>query len=357
MLLGRLTHLNASGFHTLSCARYRSWECRCALQVGGSENALTGLLIGRSLALLHAAEHAEHVPDPVERRSAMRSHWSEDCVVQQGLAESRQGAFARADISGEQIWNHTPPADWFAGIRTEENFGGDVGFLAGPKLKPDELERVRKILHRRLTYNAYNLHGSQAAELIESAPLHQYHTVCDGVDHSKMLTKTGRILPKSDVEEMLQMSIFDTFREAVGDFSLSDEDNIGHQQITMRATRPNMLQDVGFPHRDSWFWDYYSWPVPEGKNRTKVWMGVEVNAAQNGLSLAPGSHKRDYDFEAENLGTKIKFTPKFDIDAVEFVNFPGDEGETVAFNYGTLHVGRMNTAEKTRVSIEFTLLY
>jgi Phytanoyl-CoA dioxygenase (PhyH) len=269
-----------------------------------------------------------------------------------------QNAIQNATSDHKNLWPKQSIDTWFGGgARKEANFGGDIGFLSGPSFTPAELERVKAILHRRLVYNAYNLHGSAAAERLEAVPLSKYHTVCDTLNHGKMLTKTGRILPERDVEEMLGMSPFETFRKAVGSFTLADEDNIGHQQITMRAARPDKTEDVGFLHMDSWFWDYYDWPVPEGKNRTKVWVGIEVEPEANGLILVPGSHKQKYGFKATNLGNKIKFDPEFDPSTLEYTTFPGAPGETVVFNYGTLHVGKLNTAKATRVSMEFTLLY
>lgn len=255
-------------------------------------------------------------------------------------------------------WRPMSPQTWFGGKpRTERNFGGEAGFLSGPQFTPAELERVRQIVQRRLAYNAYNLHGSAAAEMVETTPLPAYHTISSRLNHSKMLTKTGRILPKSDVDEILGMSIFTTMAEGFGKIRLADEDNIGHQQICMRVARPSRTEDVGSLHRDSWFWDHYNWPVPEGMNRTKVWIGVDVAPAQNGLMLVPGSHTGRYGFAALNLGNKVKFEPDFDPTMLGYETFPGEPGACVVFNYGTLHIGRLNTAPTTRVSIEFTVLY
>jgi hypothetical protein len=255
-------------------------------------------------------------------------------------------------------WTPVPPSDWFGGAkRCERNFGGETGFLRGPVMQAGELNRVEQMIHRRLVYNAYNLHGSAVAELVEATPLHRYHTVSDALNHGKMLTKTGRILPASDTAEIMSMPVFDVFREAFGAVTLADEDNIGHPQVCMRVARPGKAEDVGFLHRDSWFWEHYNWPVPEGRNRTKVWIGLDVMPEQNGLMLVPGSHRGKFGFAAVNLGNKVKFEADFDPAALPLVTFPGAAGEAVVFNYGTLHIGRLNKAATTRVSIEFTIMY
>ena len=98
-------------------------------------------------------------------------------------------------------------------------------------------------------------------------------------------------------------------------------------------------------------------PVPEGRNRTKVWIGLDVEPEKNGLMLVPGSHKLDYGFSAFNLGNKIKFEPDFDPGVLPYATFPGQSGAAVVFNYGTLHIGKLNTAATSRVSVEFTILY
>ncbi len=263
-----------------------------------------------------------------------------------------------AEHSAPVDWNALPPAAWFAGDNVcEKNFGGATGFLRGPGLRTEELERIEQMISRRLVYNAYNLHGSSAAEKVEATPLHLYHTVAAELLHHKMLTKTGRILPGNDTAEIMSMSIFDVFRKAFGAFTLADEDNIGHPQVCMRVARPGKPEDVGYLHRDSWFWDHYNWPVPEGRNRTKVWIGLAVVPEQNGLMLVPGSHREAYGFTAKRLGNKLAFEPDFAVDTLPLVAFPGAPGEAVLFNYGTLHIGRLNVAPTTRVSIEFTILY
>ncbi len=110
-------------------------------------------------------------------------------------------------------WTVKQAAEWFDGkSHTERNFGGTEGFLRGPGFTAEELDRVRCIVHRRLVYNAFNLHGGGVADNVERTALRDYHTVSDPLNHTKMLTKTGRILPERDVDEILGMSIFDRLR-------------------------------------------------------------------------------------------------------------------------------------------------
>ena len=157
-----------------------------------------------------------------------------------------------------------PPAELFGGRPpNEQAFGGALGLRKGPAFTADELGRIRDLVKAKLIYSARNLTAS--AGDLEDVELENYHLVSDRLDHSKMLCKTGRILGESAVDEIKSMSFFRYVREAFGDFYLSDEDNIGHEQICMRLVRPHRTEDVGSLHRDAWFWEYYKWPVPAGR--------------------------------------------------------------------------------------------
>ncbi|WP_439614680.1 phytanoyl-CoA dioxygenase family protein, partial [Reyranella sp.] len=124
-----------------------------------------------------------------------------------------------------------------------------------------------------------------------------------------------------------------------------------------RFVRPNVAQDVGFLHKDDWFWQYNKWPVPAGKKRAKCWVGLVVDAGRNGLGLVPESHTGTFDFDAEQVGNKLAFNPRFNPDDLDIVRFPGPAGQPVFFNYHTLHVGSVNKGNLTRVSMEFTILF
>src|SRR6185437_2434374 len=116
-----------------------------------------------------------------------------------------------------------PPEDIFFGApRSEAAFCGPSGLLQGPAFTAAELERIRELIKERIVENAHAL-SSHAAADIEAADLEQYHTASNRHDHSKLLSKLGRILPKKMVDEIKQMSFFDYVREAFGPFYLSDE--------------------------------------------------------------------------------------------------------------------------------------
>lgn len=240
--------------------------------------------------------------------------------------------------------------------RAERRFGGKLGCRQGPSLQADEVARIRELIKARLVYNAHNLNRKQAGQVVE-CDLQNYHTVAPLFDHQKMLCKAGRILGENAVDEIRSMSIFDYFKEGLGDFELADEDNVGHGQVCFRVVRPNVREDVGSLHCDSWFWEFYKWPTPAGQNRLKVWIPICIDEGRNGLIAVPESHRESRPYRTVQVGHKIGFEPEFDIRGLDYRMFDRPEGASFIFNYHLLHVGALNTTPTSRVSIEFTVLY
>jgi hypothetical protein len=249
-----------------------------------------------------------------------------------------------------------PEAVFSGAARSEAACCGATGVLQGPAFTPIELDRIRELIKARVVENARRLSVDAAAD-IEAVELERYHTVADRHDHSRLLSKLGRILPADTVDEIRQMSFFDYAREAFGPFSLSDEEGIGHEQICFRIVRPNRREDVGSLHRDSWFWDHYNFTVPAGKSRAKVWVPVCGTSDRAGLLLAPGSHRNPAPYHTESIDGRLTFVPDFDVDSVPLRRYCGTAGAPVMFNYNTLHVGSLNRADDCRVSFEITILF
>jgi hypothetical protein len=263
------------------------------------------------------------------------------------------------NIEPERLTNIGPVAAsevFFGGLANEKNFCGPAGVLQGPSFTPTETARIRELIKARLVQSAREFSPQAAAE-IETVELDQYHTIADRYDHSKLLSKMGRILSREAVDEIKTMSFFDYAREAFGPIYLSDEEGIGHEQICFRIVRPNRREDVGTLHRDSWFWDYYEFPVPAGISRGKVWVPVCGEPDRAGLLVAPGSQKKPAPFSTAKPNGKLSFIPDFDVEQIGLQRFCGGPGDPVMFNYDTLHVGSLNRAPMCRVSFEITIMF
>lgn len=266
-----------------------------------------------------------------------------DVVLQQALPLHDIGPLPASEV-------------FFGAPRSEAAFGGEMGLVQGPSFRPDELQRIQELIKAQLVENARNV-SPNAASAVADMPLDQYHRIADNHDHAKLLSKLGRILSARAVDEIKQMSFFDYVEEAFGPYYLSDEENIGHEQICFRVVRPDHRQDVGSLHCDSWFWDYYGFVIPEGMSRAKVWVPVCGSPDQAGLLLAPGSHRQCADYRTEKVDGKLAFLPEIDPQLVELRRFHGQPGDPIMFNYDVLHVGAMTRGEKCRVSFEITIMF
>ncbi len=250
-----------------------------------------------------------------------------------------------------------PPGDlFFGGPRSEKAFGGPAGLAQGVSFRPDEVVRIQELMHAHMVETARQI-SPQAAEQVSDTPLEEYHRVAGRLDHRKLLSKAGRILSARAVDEIRGMSFFDYAREAFGPFQLSDEEGIGHEQVCFRVVRPQVREDVGSLHRDSWFWEHYNFVVPEGMSRVKVWVPVCGAPAQAGLLLAPGSHRTPGGFRTEVVDGKLAFLPEGPAAQTELRRFCGSPGDPIMFNYDMLHVGSLNRGQHCRVSFEITILF
>ena len=250
-----------------------------------------------------------------------------------------------------------PPQDiFFGGPRSESAFGGKAGLVQGPSFTAAEVERIRELIKCHVIETARQVSPSTASA-IAAVPLDQYHRVVEERNHRQLLSKLGRVLSARAVDEIRQMSFFDYVRDAFGPYYLSDEENLGHEQICFRVVRPNRREDVGSLHRDSWFWDYFHFPVPDGISRVKVWVPVCGTLERTGLLLAPGSHHQSAGYRTETVDGKLAFLPEVDAESVDLRRFRGNPGDPIFFNYNVLHVGALTHGENSRVSFEITIMF
>jgi hypothetical protein len=245
---------------------------------------------------------------------------------------------------------------FFGAPPSEEAFCGEAGLLKGPAFSADELRKIRELLKGHLINTTHGL-SPRTADAIAGVELDDYHLISGEINHAKLLSKKGRILPKAIVDAIKEMSFFDYLRKTMGSFYLSDEEGVGHEQISFRMVRPHRREDVGSLHRDAWFWDHYGFHKPEGIARGKVWVAVCGEPGLAGLLLAPGSQKLPAPYHTETANGKLAFVPEFDVETIGLQRYCGGLGEPILFNYNTLHVGSLNRAEQCRVSFELTIMF
>ncbi len=239
--------------------------------------------------------------------------------------------------------------------RVEKNFGGDRGYFVGAQFTDREIKEIRYEIKQHLVERAHSI-SIEYAKAFEANDLANYHMFCDDELHPKMFSKMGRILPDKSVKKIIEFSVFDYLRSCFGNFELSDEENVGYQQISFRIVRPNNRADVGDPHRDAWFWESLHIPNKKNMNRAKVWFMIDGDPMSSGLILAPGSHRMDIPYTIKNVDGRTRFDSQF-AEQVRYERFAGPVGQTVMFNYSCLHAGTVNYGSDCRVSCEMTILF
>jgi hypothetical protein len=281
--------------------------------------------------------------------------------------QTESQALADAVLANPPPFENLPLADkqnaFPNSARDERAFGGELGIRKGAGFSPSELRRIQQIIGEHVRSRVAAL-SPEAADLVSSLPLERYHEISDRVEkmisekgsHASIFSKAGRILSKQDVDELKAMSVFKYLSDIFGDYYLSDEENVGHEQVCFRMVRPNRREDVGALHRDDWFWQFYGYDLPASIGRTKLWTQICGNTAEAGLILVPGSHLVPGGFDAVNKNGKLTFVSKVD-PSLPLQRFVGQLGQTVMFNYHNLHTGSINRGDTTRVSIEFTIMY
>ena len=193
----------------------------------------------------------------------------------------------------------------------------------------------------------------------DNVSLSHYHKYSHLIDHQTLWPKSSRILPQSSLQQILDCQLFKYLADVFGEYSISDEDNLGYSNIYWRLVRPNQPSDVGPLHRDSWFWELNtSFPIPSYPfKRIKVWIALHVEAGLNGLLVSPYSHLRDDIHWSSEYRHGIR-KPVLETDPSEITTqlIACDSGQVIIFHDNLIHGGSINLATTTRVSIEFTLI-
>ena len=182
----------------------------------------------------------------------------------------------------------------------------------------------------------------------------QYHTLPLAFDHGKSWPKAARLLDPKYVADFSRMGFFRRIRSQLGQSAV-----ISHDELNWRLVRPNQAGDIGPMHADKWFWDagYGYGSMPAGYDRFKIWVAVHTEPGANGLSVVPGSHRREWRHHFEEHDGVRK--PVFDEDpaAIGAELLPLGAGRMVMFHDELLHGGVVNRGGSCRVSIELTVLF
>ena len=183
----------------------------------------------------------------------------------------------------------------------------------------------------------------------------RYHELSHLVDHSSILSKINRILPKNAIDFIRSTSLIKKLENIYGYFEMADEENIGREEIYWRFVRPHQASDVGPLHADAWYWELGHGSTPPNVTRVKVWVAIYCEPGLNGLRVVPDSQKKQWKYHSEHRDGFSK--PRIDEDEANlFVQLVHTKpGDAIVFNDRLLHGGAINQGQYTRVSVEFTM--
>ena len=237
-------------------------------------------------------------------------------------------------------------------IKTALEMG--CGYHTGLNFSPEELTKIRGLITTSYLNHIGNMTSQGTARQFETIGINRYHEMAHLLDHESMWPKVSRILGPDAVAEIRGMSLMRILEDEFGDFEISDEENVGHEEIYWRLVRPNSPTDVGPFHADAWFWDLGHGITPPGCKRVKVWIAIYCDPGKDGFKFVPDSHKHEWPYYGELRNGVTK--PKIDIsdDELDVVIFSSQPGEAIIFNDQLLHGGVVGKNE-TRVSLEFTM--
>ena len=170
-------------------------------------------------------------------------------------------------------------------------------------------------------------------------------------------------MPQSSINQIKSLPFITRLKEEFGEFAISDiydtEQRHGQEEIYWRLVRPNKPTDVGSLHRDSWFHDSFNGGYgmfPEGTVTVKVWIPIYCEPGKSGLAIVAGSHLREWNYHLETINGAAKPILDEDPSTIDAKLIPTEPGNMLIFNENVLHGGVVNRGEKTRVSVEITMV-
>jgi hypothetical protein len=153
------------------------------------------------------------------------------------------------------------------------------------------------------------------------------------------------------------MSFVKILEKEFGEFLISNEEGLEKEEIYWRLVRPGVSSDIGPLHSDAMFWNLGHGNTPESYKRVKIWIALYCEKGRSGFRFSPGSHAKKVDYIGEDRGGILK--PKINdkiLSTLTMARFDTDPGGAIIFHDDLVH-GGLAGGEKTRVSIEFTIMY
>ena len=221
----------------------------------------------------------------------------------------------------------------------------EVGYFDGLKLTTLEYKMLSDIVRK-------DYQEKISASGIAEIKLEEYLKIQGKIDHENYWGKKNRCITKNDVSKIKSMNFYSDILKGIGNFTISDEENLGYGNIYYRLVRPNERGDIGTMHADSWFWEMNK---INSSRRIKIWIPL-ITGYQDAFCYVPGSHK-DGVYKYEIVERNGQNKPKIigDISQDKLRKFGSMKCSAILFDDNLIH-GGLEISDSIRVSIEFTML-
>ncbi|OUV02917.1 MAG: hypothetical protein CBC42_05275 [Betaproteobacteria bacterium TMED82] len=238
----------------------------------------------------------------------------------------------------------------------------DNGYSSQLSLESEELNSLREFveIHWLKVISEFN---PTMLESAEKYGIQNYHLISSNFNHSKTWTKTNRLFNTECIQKIKCMKTFSVLENIFGKFKISDvyetEQRFGVEEMYWRLVRPNQPEDVGPLHADYWFHQTFNGGEGMFKNTEetfKVWIPIFSEPGKNGLGIVKGSNSANFPYEIKVINHVPKPVPTFDEKLAKVELIPTLPGNILIFHERTLHKGFTNLGQKTRVSMEVTLV-
>lgn len=231
---------------------------------------------------------------------------------------------------------------------------GELGYSTKIRLSSEELEVLRQLVKCQWLEQLKKIYPT-SDELMSQVEMSNYHLYSDNFDHQNMWPKKNRILPIESVEKIRSLPFMKTLSDELGDFMISNEENVEREEIYWRLVRPKSPTDVGPLHTDAMFWNLGHGTTPSDCKRIKVWIALFCEKGKSGFCYSPGSHLKDIGFTSIKKNGILKpIIEPLILEKLEVVPFDTEPGGVIVFNDDLVHGGLVG-GTKTRVSLEFTM--
>lgn len=226
------------------------------------------------------------------------------------------------------------------------------GYWSGPLMSVADIAVIDGEIER-LFLAQIARHAPERRDEFARAGLSRYHEVSHLVDHGRIWGRLARRFDAAALAVLDRTDLYRGLRELFGDFTVTDEEDVGEPLVRWRIVRPGESGDIGPVHADSWFWRINKWPYDADRSLIKIWTMLHGAPGESGLMVLPDSHKVDYAYSAEIRDGSPK--PSFDAAGLPMRPVRTLPGESVVFHYDLLHGGMVTGGSATRVSFELTM--